>query len=353
VDRVWKDLDDKDAVVVAQIAPAVRVALGEHFGLEAGESATGKITTALRMLGFDKVYDTSFGADLTVVEEATEFLERKKKGEKLPSFHLLLPRMGQITPNSFFPDFLPNLSFLHVPPEHGGLSRREEEALRPTASRRTSGSFPSCPVRRKKYEISRKELRRGDKPLVDHVLTTTEIAHMIQEAGIRFADCLPPAMDMPLGVLLGAGLIFGNSGGALSEAVAPVRRPRPQTESGIRFSSSFPSRRASGFAVLDLGETKLSVTAVQGLANAKRVVKEIRDGKRATDLVEVMACPGGCIGGAGTAGKLRSGDLQKADRRGFGIPTRVMQLRSTRENPFIERYLQGRPQGRSGRAQVP
>ena len=334
VDRVWKELDDKETTVVVQIAPAVRVALGEHFGLGAGETATGKITTALRMLGFDKVYDTSFGADLTVVEEATEFLERKKKGEKLPLFTSCCPAWVKFA-EQLFPELLPNLSSCMSPQSMVGSLVREEEALKPDGKPDKLRVVSVMPCTAKKYEIDRPELTRDGRPLVDHVLTTTELAKMIQEAGIRFADLPLSAMDMPMGFHSGAGLIFGNSGG-VSEAVARYVGPalsaaRNQVLEFVQESNGVK------VAVLDLGEAKLSVTVVQGLANAKRVAKDIREGKRATDIVEVMACPGGCIGGAGQPVSFDP-EIHRKRTEGLRDQDLSMQLRTTRDNPFVDRY---------------
>ncbi len=334
VDRVWKELDDGETAVVAQIAPAVRVALGEHFGLGAGETATGKITTALRMLGFDRVYDTSFGADLTVVEEATEFLERKKKGGKLPLFTSCCPAWVKFA-EQLFPELLPNLSTCMSPQSMVGSLVREEEGRKPRSRPEKLKIVSVMPCTAKKYEISRPELARDGRPLVDHVLTTTELAKMIQEAGIRFADLPLSAMDMPMGFHSGAGLIFGNSGG-VSEAVARYVGPASSAnrENVLEFAEESKGVKV---AVLDLGETKLSVTVVQGLANAKRVAEEILEGKRTTDIVEVMACPGGCIGGAGQPESFDP-EIRRKRTEGLRDQDLSLQLRTTRDNPFVERY---------------
>jgi NADH-quinone oxidoreductase subunit G len=302
----------------------------------------GKITTALRMLGFDKVYDTAFGADLTVVEEANEFLERSGKGERLPLFTSCCPAWVKFA-EQLFPELLPKLSTCMSPQSMMGSIIREDEARTSAKAAAGNGSGKKVivvsvmPCTAKKYEIGRPELTRDGKPLVDYALTTAELAAMIQEAGIRFAELQPSSMDLPLGFATGAGIVFGNAGG-VSEAVA-----RYVTEglsggkaSVLDFADEIPGGGIRT-AALTVGGTTLSITSVQGLANAKKVAKEIIEGKRKTDIVEVMACPGGCVGGAGQPISL---DAETRRKRTAGIAAADggRELRSTRENPFIERF---------------
>jgi NADH-quinone oxidoreductase subunit G len=333
VEQVWKALDKKDTVVVAQIAPAVRVAIGERFGLKGGENATGKIVTALRMLGFDRVYDTAFGADLTVVEEAGEFLGRAAKGESIPLFTSCCPAWVKYAEH-FFPELLPNLSSCMSPQSMMGSVIREDEAKKGEAAKKLV-VVSVMPCTAKKYEIARPELSRDGKPLVDWSLTTNELADMIEEAGIRFADLDSGAMDMPFGFATGAGVVFGNSGG-VSEAVARyVSRGFPGGRNSVlEFAEEREGIRVANLAV---GEKNISITTVQGLANAKIVAREILEGKRKTDLVEVMACPGGCAGGAGQPID-PEGAHRKARADGIREADATRELRSTEANPFIERF---------------
>ena len=357
IDQVWKALDSTDTVVVAQIAPAVRVAIGERFGLEKGENTTGKIVTALRMLGFDKVYDTAFGADLTVVEEATEFLERSAQmGEKMPVFtsgnpgkvlyynHALaenLPLFTSCCPawvkfaEHFFPKLLPNLSSCMSPQSMMGSIIREDEKKTQEKNGKKLTVVSIMPCTAKKYEITRAELTRDGKPLIDWSLTTNELADMIQEAGIRFAELESGSMDMPFGFATGAGVVFGNSGG-VSEAVARyvAKDFHGKNRSRLDFVEEKEGIRT---ATLSLGDRTISITSVQGLANAKIVSREILDGKRKTDLVEIMACPGGCAGGAGQPID-PEGIFKKARAEGIREADSSRELRSTSENPFIERF---------------
>ena len=353
--QVWKALDQKDTVVVAQIAPAVRVAIGERFGFKDGENQTGKIVTALRMLGFDKVYDTAFGADLTVVEEAREFLEHARQGDKLPVFSSGspskvmfynqtqiedLPLFTSCCPawvkyaEQFFPKLLPNLSSCMSPQSMLGSVIREDEAKHGAVGKNVV-VVSIMPCTAKKYEISRPELTRDGKPLVDWSLTTNELANMIEEAGIRFAELEPGAMDMPFGFATGAGVMFGNSGG-VSEAVARyVAKGLPGGQNTIlEFAEE---KEGIKTATLKVGEKTISVTTVQGLSNAKIVARELLEGKRKTDLVEVMACPGGCSGGAGQPID-PEGSRRKTRAEGIRDADSSRELRSTGENPFIDRF---------------
>ncbi len=334
VAKVWKELDSADATVVAQIAPAVRVAIGERFGLAAGENATGKIVTALRMLGFGRVYDTAFGADLTVVEEATEFLGRVATGERLPLFTSCCPAWVKYA-EQFFPALLPALSTCMSPQSMLGSVIRESDgkSAREDGKRLVVVSIMPCTA--KKYEITRPELARDGKPLVDWTLTTDELADMIREAGIRFADLEPGAMDMPFGFATGGGVTFGKAGG-VSEAVA---RYIARKETGLKTPALefVTEREGVQTATLTVGGRTYTITSVQGLANAKTIAREVLGRTRKTDIVEVMACPGGCVGGAGQP--IDPDGLRRGDRaRGIRDADQSRELRSTDENPFLERF---------------
>ncbi|MFP4301998.1 MAG: [FeFe] hydrogenase, group A [Spirochaetaceae bacterium] len=337
--RVWDELSNRETYVVAQIAPAVRVALGELFGMDSGDAVMGKTVRALRMLGFDAVYDTSFGADLTVLEEATEFAHRRAKGENLPMFTSCCPAWVKFAEQSF-PELLPNLSSCMSPQSMvGSLAKRtipEELGISPENVKVVS----IMPCTAKKYEAQRSELSRGGEPLVDHVLTTAELGLMIQEAGIRFAELKADSLDLPMGLSSGAGVIFGNSGGVAEAVVrylgaeangrsshAPIELESLRGEKGVKA------------ATLELDGQELRIAVVQGIANAKRVAREIREGKVEFDLVEVMACPGGCIGGAGQPVSFDS-DIQRRRRERLYEHDARQQLRRSSDNPFIDAYYQ-------------
>jgi NADH-quinone oxidoreductase subunit G len=369
VDAVWKEIADEKRIVVAQIAPAVRVALGEMFGIPSGQAVTGKITTALRMLGFDRVYDTAFGADLTVIEEAQELMERRARaaadagpaaGEGtggangggnhtrpggLPLFTSCCPAWVKFAEQSF-PDLLGNLSSCMSPQAMvGSLAKRVTVPAETGATPDKVCVVAIMPCTAKKFEATRPELSADGEPLVDHVLTTTELGKMIQEAGIRFENLAASPMDLPMGFTTGAGVIFGNSGG-VSEAVAryvatapgdPGDRPLPAATEPPRFED-VPGEPGVRAATIALGESEtISVAVVQGLANAKRLARKVQEGSAPFDLIEVMACPGGCIGGAGQPVGFGR-EIRSRRTEGLANTDGELPLRRSQENPFITQY---------------
>ena len=213
----WRELDNPEKVVVAQIAPAVRVAIGELFGMKPGTLLIGQIVAALKMLGFDKVFDTSFAADLTVLEEANEFLKRKTENKKLPQFTSCCPGWVKYA-EQYYSEFLPNLSTCKSPQQMFGAIAKEILPEQLGIKRENLVVVSIMPCTAKKVEANRPEFTHGKEKEVDIVLTTQELAAMIKQAGIRFENLTPEALDLPMGFKTGAGVIFGNSGG-VSEAV--------------------------------------------------------------------------------------------------------------------------------------
>lgn len=334
MDEVYRDLEDPQKTVVAQIAPAVRVALGEAFGLEPGALTMGQIVAALRALGFDKVYDTCFAADLTVIEEATEFLGRKATGERLPQFTSCCPGWVKFA-EQYFPQLLSHLSSCRSPQQMFGSLAKEVLPAELGVKRENLVVVSIMPCTAKKFEAGRPEFSRDGVRDVDHVLTTQELARMIEGAGLRFHQLQPESLDMPLGFKTGAGLIFGNSGG-VSEAVL---RYAAEKLSGVRLENpDFTEVRGeSGVreATIRAGETELRLAVVSGLANARRVAEEAAEGKSPYDLIEVMACPGGCIGGAGQP---VSPDFDVKPQRAAGLyaADKMLQLHKSQDNPYVQ-----------------
>lgn len=335
VEAVWRSLDDRGKVVVAQIAPAVRVALGEAFGLPAGEVTTGKIVAALRMMGFQKVYDTCFTADMTVIEEATEFMLRKQKDEKLPQFTSCCPAWVRYA-QQYCPDLLPNLSSCRSPQQMLGAVARTMLPQELGIDREDLVVVSIMPCVAKKVEAGLPEFAVQGRRDVDHVLTTQELARMIREAGIRFNGLQPDSLDLPLGYKTGAGIIFGASGG-VSEAVlryaveelsgAKLERvdfPEVRGEEGVR-TASF---RVDG--------TELKLAVVHGLRNAKEMVRAVRAGEADYDLIEVMACPGGCVGGAGQP-VTRDPGVRGQRARGLYEADKTSQLHKPQDNHMVSR----------------
>ncbi|MDD3926404.1 MAG: [FeFe] hydrogenase, group A, partial [bacterium] len=339
LEQVWKVLDNPQKTVIAQIAPAVRVGLGEIFGLNPGDLTTGQIVSALRAVGFDKVYDTSFAADLTVIEEAEEFLKRKSAGERLPQFTSCCPAWVKYA-EQYYPDLLPHLSSCRSPQQMFGSLAREMNSRTEKTSNDDLVIVSIMPCTAKKFEARRPEFRQDGQPDVDYVLTTQELGRMIEEAGLRFDKLEPDSLDMPLGFKTGAGVIFGNSGG-VSEAVL---RYAGEKVSGVRLEAvDFHAVRGEDGlreAVIVIGGVELKLAVVHGLINARKVADMVRAGECDYDLIEVMACPGGCIGGAGQP-VARDADTRRRRTKGLYEADKMLQLHKSQDNPYVAECYSG------------
>lgn len=336
-DRVWNAIYDEEKIVVAQIAPAVRVALGEMFGLEPGAVTTGKIVAALQRLGFDKVYDTSFAADLTVIEEVNEFIRRIEKDENLPQFTSCCPAWVKFA-EQYYPEFLSNLSSCRSPQQMFGSLAKAVLPEKLGALKKNLYVVSIMPCTAKKFEKERPEFQQ-DGADVDAVLTTQELGRMIAEAGILFNKISPESFDLPFGFKSGAGLIFGNSGG-VSEAVL---RYAVEKMGNIKLDSvDFPEVRGEDgcrTTEVEIGDRTLRLAVVNGLNNARTIAEKIKAGKIAVDLVEVMACPGGCVCGAGQPIGFDPKTRQKRTK-GLYDTDKTMQIHKAQDNPYIEECYQ-------------
>ncbi len=332
VEQVWQDLDNPDKTVVVQMAPAVRVALGESFGVPAGTGTTGRIVAALHRLGFDQVYDTAFAADLTAREEAHELGERLASGENLPLLTSCCPAWVQSV-ERFHPELLGNLSTCRSPQQMFGSVARNQlpELLGVDPENLVIVSLMPCTA--KKVEARRPEFAVENRPDIDHVLTTRELARMIDEHGLVFSSLDPEPLDMPMGFKTGAGVVFGGSGGVVEAVARHLTGETGMIRNSVDMDD-LPSVRSMD---LILEDRKLKVAVVHGLAAAREVSQEIiRGNPRGFHLMEVMACPGGCVGGAGqppttltTIRKDRSMGLDQADRS--------LQLHCPGENPMVNK----------------
>ncbi len=335
VEGVWKALDDRKKVVVAQIAPAVRVALGEAFGLPAGEVTTGQIVSALRTMGFQKVYDTCFAADLTVVEEATEFILRKRAGENLPQFTSCCPAWVRYA-EQYCSDLLPNLSSCRSPQQMFGVVAKSTLPRELCVERDDLVVVSIMPCVAKKTEAGQAQFAERGRRDVDFVITTQELARMIRQAGLRFEDLRPDSLDLPLGYKTGAGIIFGASGG-VSEAVL---RFAVEKLSGMKLDSlDFHEVRGEDgvrTALFHIEGMDLRLAVVHGLRNAKELVRKIRAGEVQYDLIEVMACPGGCVGGAGQP-VTRDPGVRRQRARGLYDADKTAQLHNSQDNHMVSR----------------
>ncbi len=334
INEVWKEIDNPNKTVVAQIAPAVRVAIGELFGMKPGTLLIGQIAAALKMIGFDKVFDTSFAADLTVIEETNEFINRKSTGEKLPLFTSCCPGWVKYA-EQYFPEFLPNLSSCKSPQQMFGSVAKEILPEQLNIKREDLVVVSIMPCTAKKVEANRDEFIKGNEKEVDYVITTQELAAMIKQAGIDFENLTPESLDLPMGFKTGAGIIFGNSGG-VSEAVL---RYAYEKINGVRLNhvefTEIRGTEAIREASIQLNGAKVNMAIVSGLKNAKELMTKIKSGEVSYDLVEVMACPGGCIGGAGQP--YIFDERAKNERtKGLFDNDKTLQLHKSQDNPYIQ-----------------
>lgn len=333
IDEVWEALADKNTKVMAQIAPAVRVAIGDNFGYAKGENVMGKLVGVLHRLGFDEVYDTSYGADLTVVEESKEFIERFTSGEKMPLFTSCCPAWVKYCENKY-PEFVPNLSTCRSPQQMFGAVVREyyKDPEKNEGKKIVSVSIMPCTA--KKEEILRPESYTNGKQDVDYVLTTTEIVRMIRKSGIVFDKVEIEAADVPFGIGSGSGVIFGVTGG-VTEAV--LRRLQ-QGHNRVDMESIKKSgvRGDDGIKVLtyNYNGREIKAAVVNGLANADKVLQQIKNHEAEYDFVEVMACRRGCIMGGGQP--VNAGPrTRKARMKGLYDTDVNTQIKKSNENPMI------------------
>ena len=333
MDEVWEALADPNVRVVAQVAPAVRVAVGDHYGLTKGRSVMGKIVNALHRMGFDEVYDTSYGADLTVIEESEELLERLASGENLPLFTSCCPAWVKFCENRY-PDLAKNLSTCRSPQQMFGAVIREyyKDPEKNGGKRIVSVSIMPCTA--KKEEILRPESSTNGKQDIDYVLTTTELITMIRKSGIRFENLEIEASDMPFGIGSGAGVIFGVTGGVTEAVLRRLREGHNRVEMDkIKFSGV---RGEEGLKEVefDYNGRTIHAAVVSGLGNADALMKKIQKGEVHYDFVEVMACRRGCIMGGGQP--VPAGPRSRIARSKGLYDTDInTQIKKSNENPLI------------------
>ena len=340
INDVWVKLKDPDTTVIVQTAPAVRVALGEEFGMPIGTNVVGKMVTALKRLGFDKVFDTNTGADLTIMEEANEFVERFKKNDNLPMITSCSPGWVKYIEMNY-PELLPHLSSCKSPHQMFGAILKTYYAKREGLDPSKIYVVSVMPCIAKKFERQRPEMKEDDLYDVDNVITTRELARMIKQANIEFEKLEDSNFDSPMGEASGAGAIFGTTGGVMEAAL----RTAQDTLTGedlpkIDFEQV---RGGEGIkrATINIAGKEINVVAASGLANAKTILEEIKSGKANYQFVEIMACPGGCIMGGGQpikSSKIRAEvDVRKlrADAI-YSIDERSI-VRKSHENPVMKK----------------
>ncbi len=329
----WKAIEDKSKYVTVQIAPAVRVALAHDFGLEEGEDCMGKIVSALRFIGFDEVYDTTIGADMTVMEESAEFIEKVRNNETLPMFTSCCPGWIQYAENNY-PELLPQISSCRSPMEMLASVLHKNIDEKVTAEGKTHYHIAVMPCTAKKYEAAREEFDGK----VDLVITTVELIKMIRSCNLNFKKLKPSTPDSIYGPTSGAGVIFGVTGG-VTEAVLRHVADANGAEA-LEQISYIGVRGLSGVKVTEVpfGAGSLKIAIVSGLANTSKLIERIKKGEH-YDLVEVMACPGGCICGGGQP---RPEDFKEKVSRADGLYTsdKKAAIRTSAENKAVEELLE-------------
>ena len=320
--EVYKALHDKSKTVVVAIAPAVRVALGEEFGGKYGDIVTGKIVTALKNIGFDYVFDISHAADFTIMEEGTEFIQRKTKGENLPQFTSCCPGWVKYVEQTY-PEMMPYLSSCKSPQQMFGAFAREYLPKKFCKPAEEFVIVSVMPCTAKKFEAKRPEFKTNGLQDIDIVITTQELAMMINKSGQDFYNLQSSDFDSPFGVQTGAGVIFGVSGGVTEAALRFAAEKLTGEKKVIEFEQVRGEDKGIRRSQLHVNGIELKLAQVSGLANARQIIENIKNGTEEADLVEVMACPGGCINGGGQpyhidcrqkARNLRAEGLYKADR---------------------------------------
>jgi len=364
IDEVWDAINDPTKHVVVQTAPAVRIGLGEILGYEPGERVTGKMVTALKLLGFDSVLDTDFTADLTIMEEGTELLTRLKKA-LVDKEQVALPMMTSCSPGwikfqeHMFPNLLNNLSTCKSPQQMFGALAKTYYAQKKGLNAKDIVSVSIMPCTAKKFEAGRPEMRSSGFQDVDYVLTTRELGMMIKQAGIDFMRLPDSHYDSIMGASTGAAVIFGATGGVMEAAlrtayeivtgrpvpfenlnITPVRGMEGVREASVKIEGCVPEWSFLEGAVL-------KVAIAHGLANAKKLMKAVSDGTASYHFIEVMACPGGCLGGGGqpipTNKEIRQKRAEAIYAEDEGMP-----IRKSHENPEVQLIYQdflGKPLG--------
>ena len=343
-DHSWdviEALADPEKIVVVQAAPAVRAALGEEFGLEAGTLVTGKMAAALRRLGFNYVFDTDFAADLTIMEEASEFLDRLTrhlngdKSVKLPILTSCCPAWVKFFEHNY-PDLLDVPSSAKSPQQMFGAIAKSYFAEKIGVPRDKMVVVSVMPCLAKKYEVSRDEFKVDGNPDVDMSISTRELARLIKQANIDFATLPDEEFDNPMGESTGAGVLFGTTGGVIEAAVRTAYEWATNSELGNVNFEQLRGLEGIRSATVKVGDNELKIGIAHGLGNARELLDRINSGKESFHAIEIMACPGGCIGGGGQP--FHHGNMATLKKRAGAIyrEDEAKVIRKSHENPFIK-----------------
>lgn len=337
IGKAWRAIHDPSKRVVVQIAPAVRVAVGEAFGLPAGQNVLDQLIRALKLMGIDEVYDTAFGADFTTVQEAAEFLERLKTGGPFPMFTSCCPAWVKYLENEN-PRYIKHISTYKSPMQMFASILKDQYRSKDEADGRTTYHIAIMPCTAKKMEAARPQFSHDGVPDVDLVLTSQEIIRMIKESGINLPKLERESPDMPFGFGSGAGNIYGTTGG-VAESV--IRHCLPDKSKNALWELRFsPLRGTEGIreAKIQIDDQEIRVAIVHGLINAQKLLKRIDDGEADYHLVEVMTCPHGCVGGAGQP----KGNKQDKENRSTGLYNidSTASFKRAEYNPMVTRFQQ-------------
>ena len=345
MDEVYAALGDPNTRVVAQIAPAVRVAVGDAFGLPNGENAMGKVVASLHAMGFDEVFDTSYSADLTVMEESAEFLDRVKNGGKLPLLTSCCPAWVKFVDNEF-PEMKENVSTCRSP--QGMFSAVIKDYYRDPANSGGKKTFvvSIMPCTAKKMEAIRPNSFTKGEQDTDVVLTTTELTRMIKNFGIAFDKIEPEACDMPFGLSSGGGVIFGVTGGVTEAVLRRLADDHNAATLNAIAASGIRGDEGIKEATIPYNGMDVKICVVSGLANARKVMEQVKSGEKEYHLIEVMACRRGCIMGGGQP--IPAGPRHKAARaKGLYKADKDRILRKSDENPLMDVFYNGYFKGKA------
>lgn len=341
IKSVWKAIENPNKYVVVQTAPAVRAALGEEFDMPIGSRVTGKMTSALRKLGFDKVFDTDFAADLTIMEEGTEFLNRLAVGENLPLMTSCCSGWVKFVEHNF-PDMIHNLSTCKSPSEMEGALIKSYFADKIGVDPKNIVVVSIMPCVGKKFEGERKELSNDSMQDVDYVLTTRELAQMIKEAGVDFVNLKDEEFDNPFGESTGASVIFGATGGVTEAALRTIFELLAGKElEEIEYSTVRGLQGIKEVSIELPGGRNINAAVAHGLGNARKLLDLVRSGEKKYDFIEVMACPGGCVTGGGQpivpADIKENINIQQERAKALYDEDEALPIRKSHKNPYITR----------------
>ena len=349
--KVWRMVKDPEVYTVVQTAPSVRVALGEEFGMPIGTNVKGKMVTALRKLGFDKVFDTNTGADFTIMEEANEFLDRVEDGGVLPMVTSCCPAWVRFAEKNF-PDQLDHLSSCKSPHQMFGAVIKSYYAKKFGIDPSKIYTVSVMPCIAKKYECTREEMEADGMRDVDAVITTRELSRMIKQANIEFTTLEDTEFDDPMGEATGAGAIFGTTGGVMEAALRTAADTIERRDLGEFEYHAVRGEKGIKKATVTIAGKDINVVVASGLKNARKIMQEIKDGKADYHFVEIMACPGGCVMGGGQpikSSKIRSTtDVRKLRADSIYEIDEKSVIRKSHQNPVLQQiykeYL-GEPGG--------